>query len=149
MVSLDTSKLEALKKRTEALKRSRIKFGSMGDGGSAAPPHPESDDLNVAQVLALHEFGLGVPERRVVRVVVDEKRRETAEQIADTAAQALDLDRPEPKVAEQIGERMVELMREAHGDLGDVVDRDGFTRPALDDTGAILESLQWAKEPVR
>lgn len=136
--------LDDLLKRNAELKGVAVRFGSMGPNGSPSMPHPSSPDLSVAEVLAMHEYGLGnLPERSIVRAVANGNRRELAEAAKSAASAGLE---GGGSVADKIGEVAVDLLLSRHDSLGMVVDRDGFTRPALDDTGAIRGSLGWRVE---
>ena len=45
----------------------------------------EGSDITVAEIAAIHEFGLGVPERSWLRAFVDENRDELSDMLAATA----------------------------------------------------------------
>lgn len=47
----------------------------------------EGSDLTVAEIAAIHEFGLGVPERSWLRDFVDENREQLSDMLATTALQ--------------------------------------------------------------
>lgn len=47
----------------------------------------EGSDLTVAEIAAIHEFGLGVPERSWLRAFVDENREQLLDMLATTALQ--------------------------------------------------------------
>jgi hypothetical protein len=47
----------------------------------------EGSDLTVAEIAAIHEFGLGVPERSWLRDFVDENREQLSGMLATTALQ--------------------------------------------------------------
>lgn len=148
-VDLKTTGLEELRRRLSSLGKTTVKFGSMGPAGSPSGSHPNADGFTVAGLLRLHEFGLGVPERSVVRAVANGKRRELGVVLKTAAKLALDLRTSPRDVHAELGEPAARMLLERHGSLGTVTLRDGAQRPALYDTGAIRDSLGWAKDDRR
>lgn len=146
-VHLDRSKLDALRERVRDLGKTRVKFGSMGEGGGPAPPHPDAD-MNVAQMLAIHEFGLGVPERPVVRAVVHGRRDDVKALAREGARQAVQGDGIN---VDELGEGLVDLLQQEHARVGppldpETLEDDEGSASPLDDSGAIADSLRWAKD---
>lgn len=149
-VEVKRDKLDALLRSSKALPRAGVKFGSMGPDGTPAPQHPGSD-LNVAQVLEVHEFGLGVPERPVVRAVVHGKRDELANAVKAGAVAAVLDGASDETVAKLLGEEAQRLLLEAFDRVQPPLapetleDDEGSSQP-LQDTGAIRDSLRWARD---
>lgn len=69
----------AIAAAVEALDGTEIRVGSTGEAATALYIEPESGDetdFSVAVLLSWHEFGIGVPERSLVRAWADSKPRE-------------------------------------------------------------------------
>lgn len=146
-VELKTAGLDELRRRLGRVRSARVKFGSMGPAGSPSGPHPNAPGFTVAGLLRLHEFGLGgMPERSVVRAVANGKRTELASVLKAAAAVALDMRSSPRDLNPLIGEPAARMLIERHSSLGTVSLRDGTSRPALYDSGAIRDSLGWAKD---
>lgn len=76
----DTGMAKFLKR----LKSPEVTVGVHEDDGSAIDA---DSDLTVAEVAAVHEFGLGVPERSWLRDFVDENREQLKDMLATVAIQ--------------------------------------------------------------
>jgi hypothetical protein len=145
-VTLDTSGLDALMRRMTELSGTGVVFGSVGEDGGSTGPHPGASGLSVAGVLQIHEFGLGVPERSIIRAVTNGQRDELATSLRVGAIAAVKGGAKAGRVAEILGKDAQALLLARHDALGSVTDEDGVTRPALDETGAVRASLRWASE---
>lgn len=141
--------LKKLRDRFQAMAKREVEFGSMGPGGTATQQHSDSD-LTVADVLQVHEYGIGVAERPLVRHVVAAKRRELGEALRDAAVAVLDDDDPDV-AATEVGLVAQDLLLERLEELAttplDEETLEDPDRPAgappLQVTGQIRESLQF------
>lgn len=76
-------------KRIAALDGRGIRVGAMGPGGGPSPPYRNPDGStgpSVATILLWHEYGLGVPQRSVIRAVLRSRRAELAQRTSVAAA---------------------------------------------------------------
>lgn len=76
----DTGFAKFLKRLTSP----EVTVGVHQDKGSAID---EGGDLTVAEIAAIHEYGLGVPERSWLRAFVDENREQLLDMLAKVAVQ--------------------------------------------------------------
>lgn len=99
---------DQLLKRARRLDRLKIQSGIFREAGGAT----DDASLSVAQNLAFHEFGLGVPERSVIRATVRENKVQGDLDKAYGRATKQVLEGKSVKTAAgQIGETLAEAMR--------------------------------------
>lgn len=144
--------LDDLRKRTAQLKGMRLRFGPMGKGGGPAPQHSDTG-MTSAELLKIHELGLGgAPERPVIRYVTQAKRRELEEAMKRGIVGMITKGWSAERAAQEMGEEAVRLMRERiessippplADSTKDDPDRDPRGIPLLD-SGQILADLGWA-----
>jgi hypothetical protein len=76
-------------KRIASLDGRGLRVGAMGEGGGPSPLYRNEDGTSgppVATILLWHEYGLGVPERSVIRATLASRKRELAERTSVAAA---------------------------------------------------------------
>lgn len=147
-----TKNLDGLKKLIEssrAIEKTAVMFGSMGHNGSESPIHPNADGMSVAELQKIHEFGLGVPERSVIRKVSNGERHELMVAVKDGLREAIK-GRPDA-AATHVGERAEELLHDALDLVQPPLSEATLSKPEragvdpLQDTGTLRENLRWAK----
>lgn len=120
------------------------------DGGPAGEHQP--DGLALAQLMAIHEFGAGVPMRPVLRPAADDARDTLASRTGEAVTAALDAG---PEAASAIlGPVLLEAMRQrmrggvdpplAPDEPGEVPDDRGPGDTPLVDSGQLLAALHWS-----
>ena len=144
--------LDDLRKRTAELGRMRLRFGPMGPDGGPAPQHGDTG-MTSAELLKIHELGLGgAPERPVIRYVQHAKRRELEEAMKRGLVGMIKHGWSAERAAQEMGEEAVRLMRERiessippplADSTKDDPGRDPRGIPLLD-SGQILHDLGWA-----
>lgn len=95
--------------RTFALGLPSVTVGIHAEEGGAAKQ--DGEGLTVADVATIHEFGLGVPERSIVRGFVDENRSEIERILKVSARQVVKGSDPNTQ-AERVGAWAVGKMKE-------------------------------------
>jgi hypothetical protein len=78
------SKTQSLVDALEDLGRTKARYGYQGPSGAEA--HPSNPDLSIAENAKIHEYGLGVPARPLIRTTA-ETHRKAFRDAARTAAQ--------------------------------------------------------------
>lgn len=145
------TRLDEFAKRMKAIQDLRVTFGPMGPNGGPAPQHGDSG-MTSAEILKIHEFGLGVPERSVIRWVQKAKRRELLAAVRKGVKNAIDKGWGPDQVAKLLGELAVKLMRERIlSRIPPPLAESTLTNPKRDkrgipllDTEQILNDLGWA-----
>lgn len=105
----------AIADAVQALDGRSVLVGSTGPEAAAPYVDPESgreNDFHVALLLSWHEFGIGVPERSVVRAWADERPREFKDRtLVAPFAKALDSAGDGVGELEGVGETLSKSMR--------------------------------------
>lgn len=140
------TKLDEMRQRTAAIARMQLLWGAKDN------PHGDSG-LTSAQLLKIHEFGIGVPERSVVRYVKAAHRDKIADAFKHAVVQVITRGWGPDQVAEYVGDIVVELMRqriesgippELAASTRANPDRDPRHIPLLD-TEQLYRDLAWFK----
>lgn len=143
-VELDTSPLDDVRGRLRDLVKVRVQSGIFSEAGMVA----ESPDLTVAQLLAFHEFGLGVPERSSLRSTAKSKARDAAKLLGQATARVIKGQAPDDAMG-VVGEVFTNWVRQTirqrkttpNSKLSDAtIARKGSTLPLVD-TAQLIQSL--------
>lgn len=150
-VRIDKTELDKVAARVAELRGLVVTVGIHGDEGDH-----EGDGLTVAQLAAIHEFGIGVvPERSFLRSTVRAERRKIAKNMALAAERVIEGKLTPKKALGLVGEDLVGKIksrivnRQIPQDLADATIkrkersnvRSGFGTGALIDTGQLLNSI--------
>lgn len=101
--------LKAFRQRLSELRGAGVTVGVHEDKGAEA--HGESG-LTLAEVASIHEFGLGVPERSMVRQFVDENADQIREWQKRAAEAVIAGEVTAEQVLELLGEQILGAMKE-------------------------------------
>lgn len=71
----------------------------------------EGSELTVAEIAAIHEFGLGVPERSWLRAFVDENREQLGDMLATTAKRIAEGKQPADVAMNRFGLAVVGMVK--------------------------------------
>jgi hypothetical protein len=99
--------LEAFRKSLKELSNSGVTVGIHEDAGGEA-----HDELSIAEVAAFHEFGLGVPERSMVRAFVDENAEQVKEWQREAGQAVVEGQLGPEQALERLGEQILGAMKE-------------------------------------
>lgn len=149
-VRTDTAELERVVKRVAELRGLVVTVGIHGAEGDV-----EGGGLTVAQLGAIHEFGVGVPERSFLRSTVKRERRNIAKNMGKAAERVIDGSLAPKKALGLVGEDLVGKIKSAIVDRKIPQDlaestkkrkersnvRSGFGTAALIDTGQLVNSI--------
>lgn len=97
-----------LAKFMKRLTSPEVTVGVHSADGSAVE---EGSELTVAEIAAIHEFGLGVPERSWLRAFVDENRDELSRLLAVTAKQIAEGKQPADVAMNRFGLHVVGMVK--------------------------------------
>lgn len=128
-----------------------LRFGSTNPSGKT-PAHPSEPSKTVAQILAFHEYGLGVPRRAIVHPVANGQRDELAEVASEVVADIVKQERSVDDAVEEIGDVAKTLLQDRLFALTPPLAPETRAKPGrapggpLDDTGAIGRSLGWRRD---
>ena len=124
----------------------------MGEGGGAAGDH-QPDGIPLATLMAIHEFGAGVPMRPVLRPATDDARGQlesAAAQAIGAALESGDGGSASAVLGPILRDAMVSRMRGgvppslAPDEPGEQPDDRGPGDTPLVDTGQLVNALRWA-----
>ncbi len=149
-VKVDTKVLDEIIVKVAELQGLNLTVGIHGDEGEH-----EGGGLTVAQLAAIHEFGVGVPERSFLRSGLRASRQRIAKNMALAGERVLDLSLEPKQALGLVGEDLVGEIkrrirdREIAQDLADATIarkertdvRSGFGTGALLDTGQLINSI--------
>lgn len=76
-------KAKSLVDALEELSRTKARYGYQGPSGAA--PHPSNDEISITDLARIHEYGLGVPARPLIRVTAERNRKAFAKVAREAA----------------------------------------------------------------
>lgn len=150
-ITTDTKIAEQIAAAVDELRALELTVGIHGSEG----PHDEAEGMTVAQLAAIHEFGIGVPERSFLRSGIRAQRKKITRNLELAGKRVVEL-KLEPKQAlglvgeDLVGEIKARIAnKEITQDLADATVeakertnvRSGHGTGALIDTGQLINSI--------
>lgn len=144
-VRLNRKELGKLKRRVQGLHNAHVDIGFFG-----GKPHPtnEEEGLTIAEVAAINEFGLGVPERAFMRLTMFEHKQKVRNDLARGITKLFHGQMTSHRLLKELGRRMRDQMRleialfDTPPNSPETIEKKGFNAPLVE-TGSMLEDVDF------